>query len=87
MDFIIPQFLRCRFNRHAPNRHKASWDGQHFVGHCKGCGIAIRRTGKALWRKEWLVGDQDEGIRMLEKERASKGLGSGFSVNEACDEP
>lgn len=87
MSFLIPQVLRCRFNRHRPIRHKASWDGQHFIGHCEVCGIAIRRPGKAVWLKDWLVGDQDEGMRLLEKDRLVRSRRGDLPFPEINEDP
>ena len=45
----------CRFGRHTPVRDEAKWDGLHFIGTCKHCGIPIRRKAHKQWLKEWLA--------------------------------
>jgi hypothetical protein len=43
----------CWFNRHAPIRDRAKWDGTHFVSKCRFCGTAIRRRTTRQWHKDW----------------------------------
>jgi hypothetical protein len=42
----------CLLNRHEPDRRRVNWDGWHYVGQCRGCGIAIEREAPKLWRRQ-----------------------------------
>lgn len=46
--------ILCHFNRHAPIRGTAEWDGYNYVGTCRRCGMAIRRKKHRQWRKDWM---------------------------------
>ncbi|MEY2943132.1 MAG: hypothetical protein RLY97_1146 [Pseudomonadota bacterium] len=50
-------FPLCWINRHRPNRHRAKWDGTHYVGNCKNCGKRIRKRDGGLWQKDWMDKD------------------------------
>jgi len=48
------QPMKCKMNRHKPDKGKARWDGDSYVGTCLECDIVIRRESKGIWRKEWI---------------------------------
>jgi hypothetical protein len=47
---MIPQSILCLFNRHRPDRHKAHWDGTHYVAACTACGRQVYRRKSKTWR-------------------------------------
>jgi hypothetical protein len=49
MSFI--SFFGCAMDRHAPLRREVSWDGRHYVGHCRYCQEPILRIAHHKWRK------------------------------------
>jgi hypothetical protein len=51
-------FLRCRLNRHTPDRRNAPWDGVAFVSVCQGCGKPIRR----IRHRHWVVDERPTRI-------------------------
>ncbi len=42
----------CWFNRHSPKRSRVKWDGVSFVGHCRFCGVKVRRRENGGWVKD-----------------------------------
>jgi len=42
----------CLFNRHAPVRAEAQWDGEQYTGTCRHCGEAILRKDRGVWKKQ-----------------------------------
>lgn len=50
----------CLFNRHAPDRHAAVWDGTHYVSRCLHCGKRVRRKARNEWRADWLWEERAE---------------------------
>lgn len=53
---IIPQAFFCAIGKHNPDRHRVEWDGQHYVGNCKGCCQTIYRKAHRRWR---VIGEAD----------------------------
>lgn len=49
MSFL--SFIGCNFDRHQPSRREVTWDGQHYVGHCRHCGAPILRESHRKWRR------------------------------------
>lgn len=49
MSFI--SFVVCAMDRHQPVRREVTWDGKHYVGHCRHCGAPIVRIGHHKWRR------------------------------------
>ncbi|MDX3911025.1 MAG: hypothetical protein QHC67_14570 [Sphingobium sp.] len=47
---MILQSILCLLNRHKPDRHKAKWDGVHYVAGCTACGRKIYRRKAKRWR-------------------------------------
>jgi hypothetical protein len=47
---MLVQKILCVFNRHEPDRHKAVWDGLHYVARCRACGREIYRVKSKSWR-------------------------------------
>jgi len=45
-------FLFCAFGRHRVKRATAHYDGRHFRGACRHCGIAMIKDGHSgAWRR------------------------------------
>ncbi len=42
--------MRCRTNSHSPVPHRVGWDGKHYRGTCRHCGVAIVRLENGKWR-------------------------------------
>ena len=40
----------CWFDRHAPVRDDAKWDGKYYVGPCRFCGKPVVRRGRGIWK-------------------------------------
>lgn len=40
----------CWFDRHAPSRDDAKWDGKYYVGACKFCTKPIVRRDRGTWK-------------------------------------
>lgn len=53
---VLSRIPRCMFNRHAPRRSQARWDGLNFVSTCKHCDKPIRRVEHGVWKLEWMDG-------------------------------
>ncbi len=49
----------CLFNRHAPVRSRARWDGLSFVSTCRWCHAHIRRDPDGRWMKDWVKGESE----------------------------
>ena len=49
----------CLFNRHAPVRNRAKWDGLSFVSTCKWCDTRIRRNPDGRWMKDWVDAEKN----------------------------
>jgi hypothetical protein len=43
--------IGCLFNRHDPVRRDVTWDGRHYVGRCRHCGVPIVRYKRRTWHK------------------------------------
>lgn len=43
--------IGCLLNRHDPVRRDVMWDGRHYVGRCRHCGVPIMRYKRRIWRK------------------------------------
>ena len=50
----------CPFNRHAPQRDRAKWDGLNFVSSCRFCKARIRRLSQGHWKRDWLENRETE---------------------------
>jgi len=44
-------FIACLLNQHAPVRRDVTWNGRAYIGHCRHCGAAIKRSARRSWRK------------------------------------
>lgn len=54
MISVLIQSVRCRFDRHSPERGKVYWDGLCYVGRCERCRSDIRRTNRKRWLRDEL---------------------------------
>lgn len=41
----------CLFDRHAPVREDAHWNGKNYTGTCRHCGRDIVRRSRGVWKK------------------------------------
>jgi hypothetical protein len=44
----------CPFDRHAPRRDRAMWDGLNFVSSCRFRKAPIRRLEQGRWKRDRL---------------------------------
>jgi hypothetical protein len=44
--------ILCLFDKHAPIRATAHWDGEGYIGECRYCGRKIRRHSRGNWKND-----------------------------------